>query len=123
MSMAILYEIQLLTASLAVGVLLMAVYDVLRLFRAAVRHGIIWTGIEDACYWIFSGTVTFILLFNQNDGILRGFAILGVLTGMIAYNVIISHNMIRLLKKVKKYHTMKQQSRQQRKQQKNQYRK
>lgn len=107
MSGAILYEIQLLSASLAVGAFLMVVYDSLRLFRMLVYHGHIWTGVEDACYWIFSAGVTFALLLNQNDGVLRGFAILGVLAGMVLYSVIINNNVLRLLKKVKKYFIMR----------------
>lgn len=112
MSVTIQYEIRLLAASLLVGICLMAAYDGLRLFRMTVHHGNIWTGVEDACYWICSSTVTFILLFNQNDGVLRGYAILGVLAGMMLYNVSISRNTKKLLKKIKKYFTMRKRRKQ-----------
>lgn len=107
MSETIYYEMRLLGASLAVGIWLMAVYDGLRLFRLWVRHGKLWTGIEDAVYWLSSGLITFLLLFNQNDGILRSYAIVGVLAGMLLYNSTISRSLFKLLKKVRKYFTMK----------------
>lgn len=107
MSIEIQYEIQLLAASLTAGIWLMASYDVLRLFRLIVRHGTLWTGIEDVVYWICSCMVTFLLLFSQNDGVLRGYAITGVLAGMVLYNVSISRFLFKLLKKCKKYLTMR----------------
>lgn len=110
MSAAIQYEIQLLAASLAVGICLMAAYDGLRLFRLAVPHKSFWTGIEDALYWAASGIVTFLLLLNQNDGVLRGYAIAGVLAGMLVYRGGVSRNLIKLLIKCRKYFTMKQSS-------------
>ena len=58
-------------ASLTVGICLMMVYDGLRLFRTLIPHGNFWTGIEDAVYWAGSSITTFLLLFGQNDGILR----------------------------------------------------
>lgn len=109
MSADIYYEVQLLAASLAVGIWLMAAYDGLRLFRLSVRHGAVWTGIEDGCYWICSGIVTFVLLLNQNDGVLRGYAIVGVLAGMLLYNEVVSRKIFILLKKCKKYLTIKKQ--------------
>lgn len=107
MSITIQYELRLLAASLLSGVCLMAAYDILRLFRLIVRHGNLWTGIEDVCYWIGSCIVTFSLLFRQNDGVLRWFAIFGVLAGMLAYQVGISRNLFKLLKKCRKYLTMR----------------
>lgn len=107
MSIEIQYEIQLLAASLAVGIWLMAAYDGLRLFRLSVRHNHLWTNIEDGCYWICSGIVTFLLLFEQNDGVLRGYAILGVLAGMLLYNAGVSRNIFKLLKNLRKYFTMR----------------
>lgn len=112
MSMTIRYELQLLFASLAVGICLMVVYDGLRVFRTLVPHGNFWTGIEDAVYWAASSITTFLLLFRQNDGILRWYAILGVLMGMLVYNLTVSRILLRLLKKVEKYLTIRKIKRQ-----------
>ena len=112
MSMTIRYELQLLAASLTVGICLMMVYDGLRLFRTLVPHGDFWTGIEDAVYWAGSSITTFLLLFRQNDGILRWYAIAGVLMGMLVYNLTVSRILLRLLKKVEKYLTIRKIKRQ-----------
>ena len=98
MSGAIYYETFLLAASLAVGIGLMIAYDGLRLFRALVPHGTLWTGLEDAGYWLLSSGATFLLLFYQNDGILRWY-------------VTVSRFYRKLLKKTAKYFTMKKRMR------------
>ena len=107
MNMTIHCELRLLAASLAAGIGLMAVYDGLRLFRVLVPHGNFWTGMEDALYWIGSSIVTFLLLFNQNDGILRWYAVAGVLAGMLLYNLTASRILLKLLKKLEKYSTIR----------------
>lgn len=106
MSITIRYEVQLLLGSLLLGVCLMMIYDGLRLFRALIRHKNFWTGLEDLVYWIGSSIVTFLLLFGQNDGVLRAYAITGVLSGMILYNLSVSKIQYLLLKKIRKYYTM-----------------
>lgn len=90
----------------------MMVYDGLRLFRTLIPHGNFWTGIEDAVYWAGSSITTFLLLFGQNDGILRWYAIFGVLMGMLVYNLTVSRILLRLLKKVEKYLTIRKIKRQ-----------
>lgn len=112
MSEAIQMEMMLFCRSLAMGLCLMAVYDGLRIFRALIPHGALWTGLEDICYWLFSGISTFLLLFYQNDGVLRGYAICGVLAGMAFYNGTVSRIMLRVLKKMKKYFTIKRRKKQ-----------
>lgn len=92
-------EARLLMMSIAMGVGLMALYDVLRVFRLLVRHGWLWIGIEDFFYWIFSGFATFYLLYRENDGALRFYAIGSVLMAMIVYDRIFSVNFLKLLKK------------------------
>lgn len=111
MSEAIRAEITLLTGSLAVGLGLMAVYDGLRIFRVLVPHGMLWTGLEDVLYWLCSGISTFLLLFYQNDGILRWYAVCGVLAGMFLYNMTVSRILLRVLKKAEKYLTIKKRKR------------
>lgn len=107
MSATIYYELRLLAASLAVGLCLMAAYDGLRIFRVLVPHQSLWTGMEDAVYWLASSIATFLLLFCQNDGILRWYAIGGVLLGMLLYNMTVSRILLKLLKKCEKYFTIK----------------
>lgn len=86
--------------SIATGVGLMALYDVLRVFRLLVRHGWLWMGIEDFIYWVFSGFATFYLLYRENDGALRLYVIGSILLAMIVYDRIFSANFLKLLKKV-----------------------
>lgn len=105
--MTMMGELRLLAGSWLTGVCLMAAYDVLRFFRMLVPHSTWWTGLEDLFYWAFSSFSTFLLLFCQNDGILRWYAVAGVLLGMIIYNRTISRIFWYLLKKLEKYFTIK----------------
>ncbi len=100
-------ELILLAESLAAGVFLMAFYDGLRIFRLAVRHGTLWTGIEDVIYWAMSSFITFLLLLHQNSGILRWYSVVGVLSGMLVYNITVSRILFHLLKKTAKYFKIK----------------
>lgn len=102
MSSRIQYEVWLMLLSLATGAWLMLAYDTLRVFRLVVRHGFIWTGIEDFLYWLYAGLVTFILLFEQNDGVFRAYVIGGVFLGMIMYDRFISRIFFKVLKKIGK---------------------
>lgn len=99
MSSAILYEARLLLISILAGAGLMALYDVLRIFRLLVHHSWLLMGIEDFFYWIFSGFATFYLLYRKNDGALRMYVIGGVFLSMVLYDRIFSANFFRLLKK------------------------
>lgn len=107
MSEAIRAELMLLFGSLSAGLSLMALYDGLRVFRILIPHGSWWTGFEDVVYWLYVGCSVFLLLFHQNDGILRWYAILGVLAGMLFYNLTVSRIFLGVLKKAGKYFTMK----------------
>ena len=114
MSEAIYAEFRLFAGSLAVGLGFMAVYDGLRIFRTFFPHGVFWTGMEDVLYWIGSGISTFLLLLEQNDGILRWYAVAGVFFGMLLYNATASRILLILLKKVEKWLTIKKKKRLQR---------
>ena len=99
MSMQIRYEAWLLLLSLLVGGWLMLVYDLFRVLRLMVKHSSFVRGIEDFLFWIFAGVVTFMLLYEQNDGGLRLYAIVGVLVGMSLYDRIVSRFLFAVLKK------------------------
>lgn len=102
MSSRIQYEVWLMVLSLVTGAWLMLAYDTLRVFRLVIRHSAFWTGIEDFFYWLYAGLVTFILLYEQNDGVFRAYVIGGVFLGMILYDRLISRIFFKCLKKVGK---------------------
>ena len=107
MSMQIRYEVWLLLLSLMVGGWLMLVYDLLRVLRLMIKHSSFIRGVEDFLFWIFAGVITFMLLYEQNDGGLRLYAIAGVLLGMVLYDKIVSHFLFAALKKAGKWFKIK----------------
>ena len=107
MTGAIFYEIRLLYMSFVLGAFLMFSYDVLRIFRIFVRHKSLAVGIEDLAYWMYAGSMTFRLLYHQNDVKLRAYAIAGVFAGMLLYDRLFSRLFVKGLKKIKNYFTIK----------------
>lgn len=53
------------------GILVMLGSDLLRAWRMAVRHGTVWTGVEDIFFWFAAAVWTFVLIFMYQDGTLR----------------------------------------------------
>lgn len=100
-------EAELAYHSFLLGIVLMMSYDLLRLFRLLIPHHPTVTEIEDFLYWIYSALMTFRLLFYENSGVLRGYVIIGVFTGMILYDRIVSRTVFGVLKKLKLWFTIK----------------
>ncbi len=96
-------EARLFLSGVLMGAELMMLYDVLRIYRMAVRHSWFWIGAEDLIYWIIAGFAVFHLLYQKNDGGLRGFVIAAVLFTMVGYDRLISVNFRKLLKKMVKW--------------------
>ena len=103
MSPGIHFEIRLLILGVAAGAGLMALYDLLRLFRALVHHGWLWVGVEDLLYWIFAGLAVFYLLYEENDGALRLYVISTIFLTMIVYDRLCSTILRKVLKKIRRY--------------------
>ncbi len=76
------------------GAGLLFLYDLLRGLRRAVLHGGIATAAEDLFYWVFAGISTFALVFAENNGIFRGYILLGILLGMILYHQTLSRPVV-----------------------------
>lgn len=89
-------EAVFLGTSILVGTVLFLAYDVLRIFRRMVPHGNLWIGIEDFLYWLFCTAAVFVLLYRENDGMVRGFAFGGIVIGMLLYYVTLSRLLIRV---------------------------
>ena len=84
-STSIYQELLFLGSSVLVGMGLFFLYDILRIFRRILPHGNIWIGVEDFLYWIIFTGVVFVLLYRENDGMVRGFAFGGLLGRLIVH--------------------------------------
>ncbi len=103
-SAEIIKEADVLVISFLMGIILLLVYDLIRIFRRLVPHGTVWIGIEDLLFWIGSAVALFAMLYQENSGYIRGFAIGGVVIGMLLYNLLLSRLVVKvsvlILKKV-----------------------
>ena len=97
MSVSIRYEAQLFVMSLCTGVGLVMVYDCVRIFRLLCPHKMWVVGVEDLLYGFYCAVMTFSLLYEQNDGNLRGFCIGGVIFAMAIYQNLISCRVLKYL--------------------------
>lgn len=97
MSPEINQEADFFLQSVLAGILLLFMYDILRIFRRIVPHGGVAVGIEDLCYWVVGSVAIFHMIFQKNDGILRGFTMLAIFLGMTVYHFTISKAFVKYL--------------------------
>ena len=89
-SETIYQEAGFLFLSILCGAGLIFAYDVLRIFRGIVVHSTAALAVEDLLYWLLVCGAVFYLLYEKNNGAVRIFFLLGVLSGMLFYNHFIS---------------------------------
>lgn len=80
--------------SITVGAGLFLLYDALRIFRRIAPHGNLWISIEDFIYWLICTGVVFVMLYRENDGMVRGFALIGLVVGMVLYYLLLSRYVV-----------------------------
>lgn len=88
-------EVIFLGCAILSGAILFLLYDVFRIFRRLFAHGNILIAVEDFIYWMICTGVVFLLLYRENDGMVRGVAFGGILLGMLFYYILFSRNIIR----------------------------
>lgn len=95
-----MFELQFFSKAFLLGAAMMTAYDVIRIFRRLIPHGTAAVAVEDILYWLFCGVNIFRMLYVENSGAIRGFAIAAVVLGMLLYLQI-----MKILKKIgKKLH-------------------
>jgi spore cortex biosynthesis protein YabQ len=99
----IMAELYFLLHSFGLGVLIMILYDVLRIFRKLVPHSVFALALEDLVYWLVCGICIFVMLYRENNGSIRWFAVAGVACGMLLYNGTISTYITDGISKVLKF--------------------
>ncbi len=93
---------QFITAviSAAAGVGLCLLYDLLRLLRYARHHTTLQVFVQDVLWWLVATVVTGVVLLVRCSGIVRFFALLGLLVGFLSCRFTLSLVLMKLGKKV-----------------------
>lgn len=100
MSQNIINEAYFFGCCVLTGIAVIFMYDVLRIFRRIIDHGVIAIGIEDFIYWVGCSFFVFHMIYIRNDGIIRGFAIIAIILGMLLYNVTISKFLVKYVSRI-----------------------
>ncbi|MDE5908887.1 MAG: spore cortex biosynthesis protein YabQ [Lachnospiraceae bacterium] len=85
MSQNIINEVVFLLHSFLLGIAITFVYDGFLILRRLIRHSLFLISVEDLIFWIACAIGVFYMLYEENNGILRWFAVFGATLGMIVY--------------------------------------
>ena len=93
-------QVVFLIVTLCNGMALMFFYEALRLLRWMFKHGSISIWVEDILYWGIASIPTFYIFFIYNDGNIRWYGLLMLLTGAFLYEMGLSRPVRRFLVKI-----------------------
>ena len=97
MNYTIVLEVNLFIQAFLIGMALMCAYDVIRALRRLIVHNPLAAGIEDVVYWFSAGIIVFLLLYDHNNGIVRGFVIVSVIIGMLIFEALFGRWIIKIV--------------------------
>lgn len=100
MNHAISIELQFFLISILSGAIILLVYDVLRIIRRLIKHDSFFIALEDLFFWVVASLFIFIIIYKENDGIIRGFSVMGMAIGMVLYHFTLSELFVRIITKV-----------------------
>lgn len=103
MNKDIIVELMFFLISILWGAIILLAYDCLRILRRLIKHKTLLIGIEDFIFWAVSSIFIFSMIYRENDGIIRGFSIMGMALGMVAYHYIFSDLIVKLITKLIQY--------------------
>ncbi|OON92950.1 MAG: hypothetical protein ATN31_07535 [Candidatus Epulonipiscioides saccharophilum] len=68
-----------------IGIVMGAIYDVIRVFRRLIKHIDILVHIEDIVYWVSCSFIAFGILYMHNYADIRLFSLVGIVLGAALY--------------------------------------
>lgn len=97
MSQNIINEVTFLLHSFLLGIAITFAYDGFLVLRRLVSHSLFLISLEDMIFWIACAIGVFYMLYEENNGILRWFAVFGAAIGMLVYKKSVSPLVINIL--------------------------
>lgn len=90
MSQNIMNEVTFFAHSFLLGIVITIAYDGFVVLRRVIRHNLVMISLEDMIFWIACAIGVFYMLVEENNGILRWFAVFGATLGMLVYKESVS---------------------------------
>lgn len=100
MNHAITTQLEFFLISILWGAIILVAYDVFRILRRLIKHNSIFLAVEDLIFWVTASVFIFAMIYNENDGIIRGFSVMGVTIGMVLYHYILSSFLVNTITKL-----------------------
>lgn len=100
MSQNIINEVMFFFHSFLMGIVITFVYDGFLVLRRVIRHNLLLISLEDMIFWIACAIGVFYMLYEENNGVLRWFAVLGATLGMIVYKGSVSNILVNFFSKI-----------------------
>lgn len=100
MNKAITVELQFFLISILAGAVILFVYDGLRVIRRLIKHNVYWVAVQDLIFWVVASVFIFSMIYKENNGIIRGFCIMGMAIGMTLYHYIFSDWLVEIITKL-----------------------
>lgn len=100
MSADILREVDFLLYTVIMGAIITCIYDIFRILRRVIKHNLLWVSVEDLIFWMGCSVGTFYILYKENNGTLRWFAIMGALIGMTVYRLTLGQYIVEFVSKI-----------------------
>ena len=97
MSQDIVQEVTFFLHSVLMGLVITFAYDWILIFRRLLKHGRILMSVEDLIYWFVCGISVFYMLYRENSGVLRWFAVVGAALGMFFYKIILKYRFVNIM--------------------------
>ena len=97
MSQDIVQEVTFFLHSVLMGLVITFAYDWILIFRRLLKHGRILMSVEDLIYWFVCGISVFYMLYRENSGVLRWFAVVGAALGMFFYKIIFKYRFVNIM--------------------------
>ncbi len=83
--------------TIGMGIVITFIYDFILIGRQMIRHSVIGISLEDLIFWIFCAVLVFYLLYEENNGMLRWFAVAGAAAGMFLYKKLVGRSLVLLI--------------------------
>lgn len=93
-------ELQLLCGAILLGIVLGAVYDIIRALRLTLKHSAIIVFAEDAVFTVAFGLCFYTYCTALCRGELRGFVLVGMLIGFGAYLLTLGRLVVKVVTKI-----------------------